>query len=164
MQAVCNTFQISSRKMLYDWIKKGGDERAEMFRQARHLSADAHAEKAGDALNALGGTGFITGPEVTLAIGLSKYQQWLASVRDRDTYGANDGTKVQINIGQLHLEALQAVGAADMLQLPEETPEADFTVVEGQDDEADALQGDKPGPIVPPEAPLGLSDELRELL
>lgn len=172
---VCEMFQITSRKMFYDWKGKEGP-RHDKYTQARLIAAGAHAEKAGDELDALKDQVMLTGPEVAAATSRSKYQQWLASVKDRDQFGAQDkNPAVVLNFGELHFEALrsarprQIVAPVQTLIPAEEHAEANThepyyeeIVGVGNDGEADAQSGHIEGPITPP-AP-DLAPELGDLL
>lgn len=178
IQRVCEMFDISSRKMLYDW-KKNLHEGEAKFNAARRISADAHAEKAGDALDDLDGERLLTGPEVSLAIGKMKYRQWLASVRDKEQYGAQNGAAVHISFGDLHMSALQSPGARPQIEGPQETlipaeeyAEAEILSIEeagdeaSNDGEANAQTGEIQGPNTPLAVPAfgALAPELGELL
>ena len=59
----------------------------------------------------------ITSAEVQLRRGRADYRKWLASVRNRTDYG-DHGTDVNVNIdiGQLHLDALRHAGSAVVLE------------------------------------------------
>ncbi len=177
---VCEKFHITSRKMFYDWKGKDGD-RNEKYKAARIIAGEAHAEKAGEILDDLDDKTLLTGPEVQAAVSRSKYQQWLAGVKDRDQFGTQDkGATVNLNFSDLHFEALRnarpGLIADRTLQPVEERPsevattsqplqieEAHYeTVGAGNDGEADAQSGQIEGPISSP-APT-LASELGELL
>ena len=167
---MCEMFGISSRKMFYDW-KKNSPKLEEKFQAARKFSAEAHAEMAGEVLDKVGESKLLTSPEVALAMGKVKYRQWLAGVRDKEQYGTQDKANIQINIGDLHMAALQSPGArpqiAGAVSLEPEIPEADYEEIEGvketsKDGEADAYSGNIE---IRPSTPLEfLAPELEELL
>ncbi|MEE8607922.1 MAG: hypothetical protein V3S55_09965 [Nitrospiraceae bacterium] len=170
---VCEQFQITSRKMFYDWKGKEGP-RQDKYTAARLIAGEVHAEKAGEILDKLGEPGkFITGPDVSLATARSKYQQWLAGVKDRDQFGPQDkGATLNLNFGDQHFEALMSPGARPHLsERGKPDPlvpiqEAEFVELEnvgaGNDGEAEAQSGITEGPITPP-APT-LAPELVDLL
>ena len=171
---LCEQFQITSRKMFYDWKGKEG-LRHDKYVAAKKIAAGVHAELAGEMFDELSKKPFITGPDVSLATAASKYQQWLASVKDREQYGAQDkGTTLNLNFGDQHFEALMSPGARPRLGAPapqtlipvEEHAEADYIELEdvgaGNDGEAEAQPGITDGPITPP-APT-LAPELGDLL
>lgn len=175
-------FDITSRKMFYDWKGKEGP-RHDKYKAARLIAAEAHAEMAGEILDNLANARLLTGPDVQAATARSKYQQWLASVKDRDQFGAQDKSPaITLNFNDLHFDALRNAaptkrnralpyGTTDTVQtsLAEtqeaEIQEADFTVESagaGNDGEADAQTGTTYGPITPPAPALAL--ELADLL
>lgn len=173
---VCEQFQITSRKMFYDWKGKEGP-RHDKYLAARVIAGEAHAEMAGEILDKLAGSKFLTGPDVQAATARSKYQQWLASVKDRDNFGPQDkGAIVNLNFGDQHFEALMSPSARprimpsqgapttlETLTPVEEYQEAEFeNVGAGNDGEAKAQPGITEGPITPP-APT-LAPELGDLL
>lgn len=165
---MCEMFQITSRKMFYDWKGKEGP-RHDKYKQARLIAAEAHAEEAGAILDDLHkDAALMTGPDVQLATSRSKYQQWLASVKDRDQFGSQDKSPaVLLQFGDLHFEALRQgrPGKPDRTISAPEIPEADYEIVEigaGKDGEATAQTGHIVEPITPP-AP-SLAPELGELL
>lgn len=172
IRAICEQFDISSRKMLYDWVGKTGPLK-DKFVAARLISADAHAEMAGEALDTID-SALLTGPEVSLAVGKMKYRQWLASVRDKEQYGAQTGAAIQISFGDLHMAALQSPGARPQIAAvrpSERIQDAEILHVEEAEDasndgEADAYSGEQSGPNAPLAVPASdaLAPELGELL
>ncbi len=177
---VCERFGITSRKMFYDWKGKEGP-RHDMYVAAKLISAEAHADLAGEELEALRGQTLLTGPDVTAAVARSKYQQWRASMKDRDQFGPQQGPAVVLQFGDLHFDALRKASAKAIGRTPEtlipveEHTEADpqepmFEQIDiedeiigaGKDGEAEAQSGHTEGPITPP-APT-LAPELGELL
>ena len=167
---MCEKFKISSRKMFYDW-KKNVPSLEEKWQAAKKISAEAHVELAEDALDKLAKQSHVTSADVALTTQVIKYRQWLAGVRDKDQYGPTDIAKIQINIGDLHMEALQSQGARPQIAavgLPAlKIPEAEYEEIEGEssnDGEADALRGTvELGPSTPLASP-SLALELGELL
>lgn len=105
---LCTKFEITSRKMFYDWKGKEG-ERHEKYKAARIIAGEAHAELAGEILDELDGKTLLTGPEVQAAVSRSKYQQWLAGIKDREQFGIHEpGATINLNFGELHFDALRA--------------------------------------------------------
>ena len=177
---LCTKFGITSRKMFYDWKGKEG-VRHEKYRAARTIAGEAHAELAGEILDELDGKILLTGPEVQAAVSRSKYQQWLASIKDRDQFGVQEkGATVNLNFGELHFDALRAarpklIATSPPIITAEDIEVSDLgdggepyyepvdeTVGAGNDGEADAQSGQIDEPISPP-APT-LAPELGDLL
>ena len=169
---LCEKFDITSRKMFYDWKRKEGPTH-DKYLAARLIAAEAHAEKAGEILDELKNQTLLTGPDVQAATSRSKYQQWLASVKDRDSFGTQDkGPTLNLSFGDLHLDALRNAMPQNRNvvlgppvfehdQIPVE--EANFEIVGvGNDGEAEAHSGPVEGPITPL-AP-ALAAELGDLL
>lgn len=105
---LCTKFGITSRKMFYDWKGKEGP-RHDKYRAARIIAGEAHAELAGEILDDLDDKVLLTGPEVQAAVSRSKYQQWLASIKDREQFGVQEkGATINLNFGELHFDALRA--------------------------------------------------------
>ena len=179
---LCTKFQITSRKMFYDWKGKEGP-RQDKYTAARLIAGEVHAEKAGEILDKLDDKLLLTGPEVQAAVARSKYQQWLASVKDRDQFGTPDqGATINLSFGDLHMAALKSPGARPQIEAPEPTllipveepttgtfsslipvQEAEFEQVgeAGNDGEADAQLGKIDEPI---SSPVSLAPELSDLL
>ena len=179
---LCEKFDITSRKMFYDWKRKEGPTH-DKYLAARLIAAEAHAEKAGEILDELKDKTLLTGPDVQAATSRSKYQQWLASVKDRDSFGAQDkGPTLNLSFGDLHLDALRnampqnrietAVGRGSVL-IPEAEVIEELVIAGndgygfenvgvGNDGEAEAHSGPVEGPITPL-AP-ALAAELGDLL
>ena len=116
---LCEKFDITSRKMFYDWKRKEGPTH-DKYLAARLIAAEAHAEKAGEILDELKDKTLLTGPDVQAATSRSKYQQWLASVKDRDSFGAQDkGPTLNLSFGDLHLDALRNAMPQNRIEMPE---------------------------------------------
>ena len=56
--------------------------------------------------------------EVQLATGRAKFRQWNAARKDPDKYGDKSGVEINLNIGDLHLEAMANAKARHALQPP----------------------------------------------
>jgi hypothetical protein len=156
---VCERYDISSRKMFYDW-KKAHPDRERKYAEARKISGEAHAEMAGDAFAALNKKDFVTGPEVSLAMGEMKYHQWLAGVYDKDQFGTKDEKNINISFGDVYMETLLARARPSIAALePEKIVEAEYEQIIGPGDkgvegEPDALMGEKSGAVTPSESPV----------
>jgi hypothetical protein len=105
--------QPISRPFLYTWRNKR-DERRVGWQLAMQVSADAHAEMAGDILDDLAEELDPSSAQVSLAKSRSEYKRWLARVRDRDKYGEEKQQALNVNIltaGDLHIDGLRRLGA-----------------------------------------------------
>lgn len=101
MQSIADELECS-RGMLYLWLKCD-PKRHEEFREARQLSAYAHAENAlimaDEADNPL---------HSPLVRERCQHRRWMAEKANPVDFGKQNGPQVQINIGELHLDALKA--------------------------------------------------------
>jgi len=123
VKAIGATFK-GSRQLVYKYVNdpKHPDRRP-LFQKARTDSADALAEDAMEILDAHADDSV----DVQRANNRASHRRWLAGLRDRAGFGtkAEVGTQ-QLNIGELHLHALQG---AQRVALPAPViPEAEFTV------------------------------------
>jgi len=129
-----------SRRYLYNWRDQARhkDRRRRLWHEAMKFSAEAHAEKGLSGLTNLHDGERIPFPaEVTLATSEANYRKWLASRRDPEGFGDKKET-LQINIGDLHLQALERQGPPPRLSstpVPEEIEEGDFQMIEDGQDE-----------------------------
>ena len=115
MASIAETLECS-RPLLYQWLDLKRDERRAALTEARRLAADAYVEDGQGILDRLAGTD-ATSSEVSLAIARAKYRQWRASRYNRELYGEpRTGVDLSISIGQLHLDALRAKGAMEVLE------------------------------------------------
>ncbi len=126
--------------ILRDAIRHGGEERKREYETAKFESADALVEDAMIAIDKLDDIIAITSPEVSRAKLTADTKRWLAGRRDRGQYGDDPLAVIGVlDLGQLHLSALQKAGSRDLLEAPEpEAIEADFTLEERQSDEGDS--------------------------
>lgn len=108
------TGEAYSRQMVYAWIHAGGEEREKKWDEAKEIAAYIHAEEAGEVLD---GARVINSAEASLVKARSEYRKWLAQKFNRRTFGDDAGSKVdlQLNIGQLHLDALRAANSQPAL-------------------------------------------------
>lgn len=103
-----------SRGLLYKWINRDKERRRAKLKEARELSADAHAEDAGEVLDDLSEQPGVTSAEVQLANARANYRKWLAGVRNREEYGERQQAGITVNVGSLHLDALRAAGSMEL--------------------------------------------------
>lgn len=103
-----------SNLSLYNWIKKD-PERQDRFRQARAIAADAWADECLDIADA---ADHVSANADRLKI---ETRKWLAGVTNPEKFQSKPTTAVQVNVAQLHLDALRQLNLAD--QNPHE-PEA----------------------------------------
>jgi hypothetical protein len=116
-----------SRQMIYAWIHMGGPEREKRWEEAKQTAAHALVEDAGDILDAARP---VTSAEASHLKARVEHKRWLASVFNRKVYGDDSGKiDVNLNIGQLHLDALRAAGSRPALPAPE-AQEAEYEVVD----------------------------------
>lgn len=102
------------RTMFYQWVHNGGPEREAAWAQAKVESADALVEDGLNLLDDLADTVDPTSAQVSLAGHRANYRKWLAATRNRAVYGEDkSGVSVNLNIGQLHLDALRVAGRAE---------------------------------------------------
>ena len=117
-----------STRLMYDWIRWGDDEgeRWAAFQTARQLSATALAEQGMEELaNARSSDTAIVRERVA-------HKRWLAERYDRETFGQQkEAVQVNINLSQLHIDALKASPAvATTIPKLEVSPKALATPVE----------------------------------
>lgn len=126
-----------SRRMLYMWRDRMDRERGgvkDMWAEAVRLSAEADVERSLEDFERLdrvvevrtdeeGNARVVnripTAAEVSLVTGRAKFNQWLAARKDPDRYGDKSKLDVDVNLGDLHLQALK-----QMKQLQRPTVEA----------------------------------------
>jgi hypothetical protein len=118
MRRIMESFGVS-RTMFYRWrdIEGKGSESSERrklkMEEALKVSADAHAEDAGEILDTAGEDLALTSPGATIAQARAKYRQWLAGVRNRETFGDSPKAHIEVSIGGLHLDALRVRGRVE---------------------------------------------------
>jgi len=140
-----------TRGMFYWWLKDGGDERADLYREAKTISAEAHADLAGSVfeditMNEDGTRRSFDNADVSLAKARSDYHRFLARVRDRDQFGEAAENAVVINmnlVGDSHLNALRELGRMKRpaLQIPEAEFETLAPAETTEEPSLDDLQG-----------------------
>jgi hypothetical protein len=106
-----------SRTMFYAWITRGGPERDKVYTESKRLRAHALAEDAGEQLD---NARPLLPVEASIVKERANHKRWLAGKLNRDEYG--DAPQVQINnqlnVGDLHLDALRAAGGPRALPIP----------------------------------------------
>lgn len=135
-----------SRGMLYLWIDAGGAERKEAYKRSRLISAHSMADEATAILDGTDQVG-ITSSEVTSAVARANHRKWLASRYNREVYGETPAALINFNMGDLHLQALQAKGLPPSREQKEaaieESVEADYEVIEENEAVAALLEADE---------------------
>jgi hypothetical protein len=143
-----------SRRYLYMWRDRPGHkERLKpMWEAAVRLSAEADLENSiadFDRLDRVIQVDEDTGEdvhrvpatsEVQLVTGRAKFRQWLAGRKDPERFGEDKGVNVNLNIGDLHVEAVEAVKQRHRLEA--QVPlKAEVVEEEVGEDEAKDLGG-----------------------
>lgn len=124
MAGLARELKISNLS-LYHWIRKDPD-REERFRQARTIAADQWADECLDIADA---SDSVSANADRLKI---ETRKWLAGVTAPDKFQAKPTTAVQVNVNQLHLDALRQLNLAssnphDQIEQIEEEVTIDIT-------------------------------------
>lgn len=109
-----------SNLSLYNWIKKD-PERQDRFRQARAIAADAWADECLDIADA---ADHVSANADRLKI---ETRKWLAGVTNPEKFQSKPTTAVQVNVNQLHLDALRQLNLADQSALDNSTHDHEDT-------------------------------------
>jgi hypothetical protein len=114
-----------SNLSLYNWIRKEPD-REERFRQARMIAADKWAD---DCLEIADAADHVSANADRLKI---ETRKWLAGVTNPERFQAKPTTAVQVNVNQLHLDALRQLNLAGQSSQDHEdtTPSTEEPIVE----------------------------------
>lgn len=104
MAGLARELRISNLS-LYHWIRKDPG-REERFKQARALAAETWADEC---LDIADGADHITANADRLKI---ETRKWLAGVTAPERFQAKPTTAVQVNVNQLHLDALRQLNLA----------------------------------------------------
>lgn len=131
MKRIAEPFGVS-RPMLYQWrdLQPHREERRARWEAAMKASAEAKLEEGEEILDECSGS---TSPEVQLANSRANYKMKIAEMRDPDRFGKKAGeVNVNLNIGQLHLDALRQLGHMDKRPQLEAGPVVE-AVLEGDD-------------------------------
>jgi hypothetical protein len=141
-----------SRRYLYMWRDRPGhQERLKpMWEAAMKMSAEADLENSTMEFDRLdreimddnGETirRIPAATEVQLVSGRAKFRQWLAAKKDPERFGDKNGVEVNLNFGDLHLQALQGAKASHALA----PPVIEAEVIEEDEDEGLAALIDGP--------------------
>lgn len=119
MAGLARELRISNLS-LYNWIKQD-PERQERFRQARALAADQWADEC---LDIADGADHVSANADRLKI---ETRKWLAGVTNPEKFQSKPTTAVQVNVAQLHLDALRQLNLADNTDT---TPSIEEPIVE----------------------------------
>jgi hypothetical protein len=106
-----------SNLSLYNWIKKD-PERQDRFRQARAIAADQWADECLDIADA---ADHVSANADRLKI---ETRKWLAGVTNPEKFQSKPTTAVQVNVNQLHLDALRQLNLASSSSSEADEPEA----------------------------------------
>ena len=120
-----------SRNFIYTWLDDDEDgSRREKYQEARTRSADALVDRGLEILDNLDGIPLLTSQEVQRANSQANYRKSMAEMRD-DSLRAKPGQfDLNVNIGSLHLDALQAHGQMPIpIAAPEEVPVIEAEVI-----------------------------------
>ena len=133
-----------SNLSLYHWIRKDLD-REERFKQARAIAADQWADECLDIADASDNN---SANADRLKI---ETRKWLAGVTNPDRFQAKPTTAIQVNVNQLHLDALKQLNLAssnhdgvnphDIIEAHEEEPLTPPKQVGSHNLDADDLPG-----------------------
>ena len=104
MAGLARELRISNLS-LYHWIRKDPD-REERFKQARALAAETWADECLDIADA---ADHVSANADRLKI---ETRKWLAGVTAPERFQAKPTTAVQVNVNQLHLDALRQLNLA----------------------------------------------------
>lgn len=104
MAGLARELKISNLS-LYHWIRKDPD-REERFRQARAIAADQWADECLDIADA---SDSVSANSDRLKI---ETRKWLAGVTNPERFQAKPTAAVQVNVNQLHLDALRQLNLA----------------------------------------------------
>lgn len=122
MAGLARDLRISNLS-LYNWIKQD-PERQERFRQARALAADQWADEC---LDIADGADHVSANADRLKI---ETRKWLAGVTNPEKFQSKPTTAVQVNVAQLHLDALRQLNLADNTDNTDTTPSTEEPIVE----------------------------------
>ena len=104
MAGLARELKISNLS-LYHWIRKDPD-REERFKQARAIAADQWADECLDIADA---SDSVSANSDRLKI---ETRKWLAGVTNPERFQAKPTAAVQVNVNQLHLDALRQLNLA----------------------------------------------------
>lgn len=99
----------------YSWLD-AAEGRRDRFDRVRESAADALAEESVRIVDEAREEGVASTAEATLAKEQGRARRWIASKLNRLKYGDNPnaGVNVNLDIGQLHLQALREAGSMEL--------------------------------------------------
>ena len=119
LTSVAEDWDVSSQ-LLRKWIRLD-PERVKRYDAAKHASADALVEDAGEILDK---ASTLSSQHIAKEKSRAEFKKWLATRRDREQYGDDAAqVNVNLNLGQLHLDTLRHKGR--VIELPPEDVEYD---------------------------------------
>lgn len=137
LKSIAGSYDISVTQ-LYRWIYGGRTSphptdptpRTLAYKEAKAMSAESLADEAGEILD---DARPVTSAEATMTKARAEHRRWLAGIRDREQFGdAQPQLAVNVNLGDLHLQALMAKGRAEIeeaeveeIDEPDALPEAE---------------------------------------
>ena len=120
MAGLARELKISNLS-LYHWIRKDPD-REERFKQARAIAADQWADECLDIADA---SDNLSANADRLKI---ETRKWLAGIAAPEKFQAKPTAAVQVNVNQLHLDALRQLNLASSNHDSLEAPEPEVTI------------------------------------
>ena len=123
---IAATYNLT-RQALHNWLNAGPPERRAKYDAARKAAGHAYVEKAEDVLvDAATDRGLDTA-HATIARERSNFYRWLAGKLNRDFSDDNAvAVNVNVDLGRMHLDALRAVCAPAVNELPAPTMDAEI--------------------------------------
>lgn len=122
-----------SRSWMYVWINADyvQPERREAWKEAKEIAAHALVDEAGDILDN-DGEAPVTSAEMQWLKQRAEHAKWRAKKFNPKEYGdeTKQGVNVNLDIGNLHLEALRSAGSMKQLPTEEDPPMLEAEVVE----------------------------------
>jgi len=123
-----------SPAMIYFWIHES-EAREVAWKTAKEISAHSHVEGGLERLTRLADAGAgVTSAQVGAERALAEYRMKLAAARNRAEYGEKNVAEINFNFGTGYLQELKELGHHDQQALPEPVEEADFEILEAQNE------------------------------
>ena len=110
---VMEPFELS-RPYFYVWLRAGGEQRELAYERAKEIKSHLLLEDGKDDLDKVGADP--SSAQVSLASQRANYKRMLAGLLNRKDYGDKTGASTIVNIGELHLSALQAAGQRPVIE------------------------------------------------
>lgn len=137
MTKVAQEWGVSSQ-LLRKWVRLT-PERIQAYSAAKHASADALVEQAGDHLDK---ASTISSQHIAKAKAQSGFKTWLAGKRDREQYGEEAAlVNVNLSLPSIHLDLLRKRGR--VIEIPEDVELLDEHAAASSD-------GPRPSVLSPP--------------